>query len=493
MDGTLETNTNQHILSTVFRKYPELEAIRQSFQKELGIAAITDEHQPVIATGHQPVVYYPGILCKNYLAGKWAQQLKGKAVNFVVDSDKARINVPIPYQENQELFRTEAGIANTSDQVFADFFPSREQVGQFLQTIETSLATLSYPEFYKACQLYQQAFKKVFEETGADFIQTLMVLRNRFDVSLGYDIRDIRVSEVVKTQAFYQYVYYITRYAKRFQYIFNNAVKVYKSEHYQPVRSLHQANSWYELPFWVISRSGRSTLWCRQEVEEIQLSAETMKEPVVISTRHRNENAISEEMRQRIALYPKATTLTFMIRLFLCDGFVHGTGAIEYETINNEVLHSFLNLEHPLTFVTATGDIYLPLTQSSVDEQSLKQDYYQKKKWLEQIERNPMGLLSPEEAKPYKERKKEIAAGLQTEKDHDKRKKIHQQLTRIDEEVKTLFSDQIKHVNEILQFYDQLIKKKEVYFERQYPYFIYPVNHLNADMLDENCISEVHS
>jgi hypothetical protein len=56
-----------------------------------------DTNRPIVATGHQPELFHPGVWFKNFLAGAIARHANGSAANFIVDNDLVRssaIRVP---------------------------------------------------------------------------------------------------------------------------------------------------------------------------------------------------------------------------------------------------------------------------------------------------------------------------------------------------------------------------------------------------------------
>ena len=132
---------NRQWLKQVFENDPEIGQIREEFYEK-----IRKEHgpynRPLIATGHQPVIYYPGLLFKDYFVGEAAARQGGSAWNIIVDTDEAEIDIPVPVYDKGEWQKTRLGLSNEKRKAFAAFSPASEETEKFMQSIESSLATL---------------------------------------------------------------------------------------------------------------------------------------------------------------------------------------------------------------------------------------------------------------------------------------------------------------------------------------------------------------
>ena len=184
-------------------------------------------------------------------------------------------------------------------------------------------------------------------------------------------------------------------------------------------------------------------------------------------------------------LLPKAPTLTLIIRMFFSDLFIHGTGGVEYEKINNAFIQSFFQLNAPLHFTTASGNIFFPFEKDLPDLNNPNHQYQEIQKWIKEYKRNPEELLTSENASTYKEKKKALALRMQ-ETEPGKRKPIHQQMEQLNKQMQEILAAQYAEMNKKLEFYKQVFTNKTIYLERQYPYFIYPQGILTKSRFDAN-------
>ena len=472
---------NKSLRDTILENFQEIQAIHTSFWRELNKQY--HPNAPVIATGHQPVFYYPGILFKDYLAGKLANETGGTALNFIVDSDEGAIEIPVPCLKGQKLSKTQVSLKTQSDTAFSAFKPSLEEIKRFFINIEHNLYTLNGngEHIRQSFQEYQRAFTEKFEETE-DYIQTTSELRSAFDKALGLDIIDVRISELSNTLPYNLFILYIIKYIQEYQFHFNKAIDERTNKNFQPVKKLSKTNEGYELPFWLLKNTRRHTVFAKQEADQIVLSTPETEDEISINANAPSEIQ-AEELNRKITLYPKAPTLTFMIRIFFSDLFIHGTGAVDYEKINNQFLQSFFQINAPLKFISATGNIYLPLESDLPDLQELKTNYEQLKKWKKEYKRNPEDLLSAETAEKYKKQKKNLARQMKEAEPH-KRKEIHNQMEQLNEEMRIHLAEDFEENETLLTHYGKILEKEHIYMERKYPYFLYPEGTLTREQFE---------
>jgi hypothetical protein len=480
---------NKSLRDNILENFQEIQNIHTAFWKDLN-----EKYQPnapVIATGHQPIFYYPGILFKDYLAGKLAKKTSGTALNFIVDSDEGAIEIPVPCLKGQELSKTQVSLKTQSDTAFSEFNPSLEDIKRFFIDIESNLYTLNGngEHIRQSFQNYQKAFTQKIKDTG-DFIHTTSEIRSDFDKDLGMDSIDIRISELSNSHPYNLFILYIIKHIQEYQFHFNKAIDERTNKNFQPVKKLSKTNEGYELPFWLLKNTRRHTVYAKQEADQIVLKSPETEDKISINANAPSEIQ-AEELNRKVTLYPKAPTLTFMIRIFFCDLFIHGTGAVNYEKINNQFLQSFFQINAPLKFISATGNIYLPMEKDLPDLQDLKQYYEQLKQWKKEYKRNPEELLSTQTAKKYKSQKKNLARQMK-EAEPQKRKEIHKQMEHLNEEMRVHLAEDFEENETLLTHYEKILEKEHIYLERKYPYFLYPEGTLTKKQFETNLQAEMY-
>lgn len=473
---------NRKLLERIFSKDKELAAIQKELREETGILP-NRKNDYIIATGHQPIPYYPGLLFKNFFTGNKAKKLDIKAFNFVVDSDQGFIKVPVPYKKEEDYRKIQIPFKENPRTVLAGFQPTDKKVKEFLHTIGNHLKTLDKKEFSQSFTRWKNEFMEKYN-TNQSFIDALIVTRNQTETDLGLSLQDVKISKIAKTKAYYSFVAYIINHIERFREVYNFSVKRKSKGNYQPVKLIQENDGWIELPFWLVNDQYRFPVMIKKNENKIKVLSKEGKTNFSLSIDQKNN--LADQLKNKILLYPKATTLTFMIRLFFCDLFVHGTGAVEYEQVNNDFIKRFFHLDTSLSFYAVTGNIYLPLLGNKRDHGNLQKRYKKNLKWLKEAERNPEDLLDKKTADHYKEKKKELALQMKNEKEAGNRKRLHQELERLNEEMKPYLKDQMEKTKKMLLHDKYILNHEQIFLERYYPYFIYPQNTLTIENFQKN-------
>ncbi len=482
---TQSLQANRQWLKTLFSRYHEIGHIRENFDRLLENHYGISNERPV-ATGHQPVIYHPGLLFKNHFTGQAARQMgTTPAINLVVDTDLAHVNVPVPAYSHGEPVKTFARIANEKELTFSAFHPSHEQVQAFFTFIREHITSLAQDRITEAFDQYKAAFDQAYRD-GSSFVDALVILRNRFDAWLGYPIRDVKVSGLARSFPYWQYIAFILQHIEAYRTAYNQAIEENRRKDYQPVRFMHQYQGWIELPFWLEDNGQRHSVYFKKQPGQFRFWAPEAQREITLSLNGTTPEQVAEQLQEHLILYPKATTLTQLIRLFLCDVFVHGSGAAEYEQVNNRFLQLFFSMDRAPAFYTATGDLYLPFSDDMPDLKDVKADHHRKSKWLREAHRNPEGQLDNRLAEQYKKKKKAIAQKMSQENQPERRKDYHHQLQEVDRQIKEELKPQIEQVKQELAHYESLLEKQDVYFERRYPYFLYPAEELTQENFREH-------
>ncbi len=473
---------NRRLLEHIFSNDNELADIRKKIREEAGIMG-DQKSENTIATGHQPIPYYPGLLFKNFFAGRQAEKIGVEAFNFIVDSDNGSIKVPVPSKKNGDYRKELIILKENPHTVFEGFQPSEKTVDNFLHSIGKQLKTIDKKEFYDAYKAWKAEFIKIYKQNHS-FIDALINMRTQLEKKLGFSLINKKISEIAKSNAYYRFISYIIKHIEKYKEAYNNSVEKKSKGDYQPVKRMHETDGWIELPFWLIQNNKRYSIKIKKAHEKLNVASK--EADIYFSVSTKNWDKLATELKKNILLYPKATTLTFMIRLFFCDIFVHGTGAVEYELVNNDFIKRFFHLENTLSFYAVTGNIYLPLHGNRLNHEELQKKYNENKKWLKEAERNPEDLLDPETANHYKSKKKELAIQMKNEEDAGKRKKLHQQLENMNEEMKIHLKDQMDKIKKEISTEEYILDNEQIFLERYYPYFIYPQNTLTTENFQNN-------
>ncbi|MFP4018094.1 MAG: hypothetical protein ACLFUH_02500 [Bacteroidales bacterium] len=482
MDIQSAIKLNQNLLKEIFSKDKKLHDIKEELRKETGLQSGNRENL-TIGVGHQPVTYYPGLLLKNFFAGSQAKRLNINAINFIVDSDNGPLDVPVPFFKNGYYGKEIIQLKKNPEIIFQNYNLSVPEVENFFHRTRDNLQTLNNQEVIQAFEEWENKFWVIYNKEN-NFPEALSYMRNDFEKGRGIKFHDIKISSIAGTNAYYRFIWYIIEHLNDFCKIYNDAVLNQSSEKYSPVKCLYSEKGWTEIPFWMIKEGKRYRVEIKKNINYLEVRSKEAGNQFSIDI---TSNAV-EELKNTILLYPKATTLTIMFRLFFCDLFVHGFGAVEYEKVNNEFMKKFFNLKTSPLFYAVTGDIYFPFFSDMPDYNEAEKEKKEKEKWLKEFQHNPANLLNRETSLKFKQKKMHIVKAMRKEENKKKKKDYHQMLKMIDSQIKNSLSPEKEDVQKNLNGIQFFLENQKIFFERKYPYFIYPRNVLAYDNLEKNMI-----
>ena len=456
-------NYNTQILSDFYSKNKEFFNLKLKLLKELNLFNFKDFK--IIATGHQPIFYYPNILCKNFFVSKNAKELNMLPLNIVVDTDLFEIKIPVPYKENNKYKINYFEIPNPQNLTFNQFKINLNELEKFFKKIEKSLKTLKIESVTNNFKNYYRNFLKFYKK-NENFVDTITQLRKDFEKNIGINLIDIKVSKISKTFAFYKFFFYIVKNIESFSEIYNTQLKEKKFKEAKPLK-IDSKN--FELPFWYFENR-RLNLFLQKNNKNIIFFSE--KEKIIeLNIEKFSEDEILNILKNRLIIFPKAITLTLFIRLFLANLFIHGTGGSRYEKIGDFIIENFFNLKN-LKYIVVTGEISFPF---EIDINKIENEFNHKRKILNELLYHPEKFMDDEKRNFYLNLKKELVNKLKTSNDKNERKAIHQKLKNIDIEMRNFFMRQIKSIQKELKENEEILRQKKVFVEKSYPYFIYPL------------------
>ena len=366
----------------------------QAAQDRLCINELTLDYEtikniPIIQTGHEPILYHPGIWIKNHLVQYLVNKLDGIGVNMIVDNDACNMGfmyVPILSKISPSVGKV-AFVKNKDhvayeEIVFDDFGP----ILQFKEEVIDLLSKNDFREDVKTTMedmqdMFGQFINRIgeYHQQGcSDMVGLLTAARRSFEEDVGIENLEAPVSWMCDTDGFYHFLLHILYEAGRFAKIYNEKLAEYRCIHKirskaNPLPDLKVLGNSIELPFWVWKAEGqRAKCYRVNEGEDIKITDGAE----VLVTLKKNDDVINNITRLRILMEagikirPRAITTTMFSRLFFSDVFIHGIGGAKYDTITDEIIKEFFGIDPP-DFITISATLYLPLDAYDSDERGL--------------------------------------------------------------------------------------------------------------------------
>ncbi len=349
----------------------------RAYHERLGLPMPADASpsMPVIATGHQPELYHPGVWVKNFAVAGIAQKTGGVGLNLVVDNDipkAAAIRVPHAVGEN---LRTQAvsfddwiSEAPFEDQHVND--PARFAAfpGEVRRVLDGLVAAPLLKRFWPHVMNAPSSVTRVGERFARG--------RRLIEEEWGVRNWDVPLSTICETDAFLWFASHLLAQLPRFQAVHNQALKEYRTLYHirsknHPVADLGREGEWLEAPFWAWRKEEprRRPLLARQLAKTMELRIAGERTPFaelpLASDREAccAVEALRELPEKGIRLRTRALTTTMFARFFLSDLFIHGIGGAKYDELGDEIAKRFFHINPP-EFLTLSMTLHLGLPTS---------------------------------------------------------------------------------------------------------------------------------
>lgn len=345
----------------------------------------------LLATGHQPFLFHPGIWIKHLLVERLAG-MEAAALSVPVDSDAAEeIGVDVPHLDGGPSTSPGAGLRMVREVLLqapadvpyeAQSPPSPHAWQEFLHRVHGHVRTLPAVEVREAFDEFARLNATL--PGTLDIGAFLTMARRRYEGPRRY--LEVPISHLAQGPAFQRFVVHILRDAARFAQCYNRHLDAYRERYNvrtaaQPFPNLEIEGTRIELPFWVVREGRRHPLYAAPVPRGWRLWASGAPAGSV-----RDDHAFEDVTGLQIR--PRALTLTAFTRLCLADLFVHGVGGGRYDRVTDAVIREFFGLEPP-GYAVVTATLYLPLGEYDVVEQRRRLQ-----RQLLDLQHNPERLLS---------------------------------------------------------------------------------------------------
>jgi hypothetical protein len=424
------------------------------------------EPMPIIATGHQPPPFHPGVWIKNFLAGSLASAVGGVALNLLVDNDEAR----------GQAYRFPAGAAAAQ----VEFAPPggglafEEQPPGVLraETIHDVLAAAP-PE---CAEPFRTSWKHLIAAMpgAASLGEALAVARHRLEEEVGLRNIELPVSQLADSKAFSVFLAeMLARHGELFA-AYNDSLAEYRRAYRersaaQPVPDLARDGRRVETPFWVW-RTGerRRRLWVEPSAGGLTLSAD------------RDEigdaSCLADLRKAGWKIRPRALSMTLFVRLAVGDTFIHGLGGALYDQITDGIFERFFRVRPP-EIVLASCTVRLPLKGWPATERDLANALRAVRDWRYNPDRKmAAAVLARPEARVLVEEKRRLIASRSAAREDRHRAFIR--IHEINEALAALEPDGPRAAARDLERVRREVEQNAILHDREYPFCFHDAGQL---------------
>ncbi len=369
-------------------------------------APCTDSTELIYVTGHQPLLFHPGVWVKNFAVGNLAQQPGALGINLVVDNDtftSPSLRIPGGNRQNPSFGYLDFDRGHAVRPWEGAEIQDRKLFESFGTRTCDAMAQWGFTP------LMQQLWPLVVERsrTSPLLADCFTAARNQLERQWGARNLELPLSRLCCQDSFLWFFSHIVAQLPRFRETYNSALAEYRQvnkirSRTHPVPELRQQDGWQEAPFWIwrdISTE-RRPVYARQAGPELHLQdGETVFARLPLTPDSQACCAVEvlrELPKQGLHLRTRALTTTLFTRLCFADLFLHGIGGAKYDEMTDRIMARFYGLTPP-TFMSVSATVLLPMEPFSVTAA----DVTKSTSLLRNLQYNPEQFFGPAERERF--------------------------------------------------------------------------------------------
>jgi hypothetical protein len=352
------------------------------------------ERTLVLASGHQPQLFHPGVWYKNFELSRLARSINGVALHLIIDNDisgLAAIRVPAG-SLGQPRIETAAYDCLREDIPFEDrAVDDRLLFESFGRRVEQLIRPFVAEPLVRE---YWPAAVEAARRTGRLGL-AIAQARHFLEAQWGLATCELPLSDVCESLSFRLFLAGIWSELSRFIDVYNQSLYEYRRVHRirsrtHPVPPLERDGEWLEAPCWIWTRDDprRRRLFLRRQSGVLELTDRaSLRHGIaapdggeLASTADNLARLSAEGVRVR----PRALMTTMYARLLVSDLFLHGIGGGKYDQLTDAIIERFFGITPP-SFLVLSATLELPIPRPDArDEERLRID-----RTLRDLEFNP--------------------------------------------------------------------------------------------------------
>ena len=457
----------------------------------------------LFVSGHQPALFHPGVLVKNFAVAELANRTGGVGLNLIVDNDMLStptVRLPagdfceptvhtVEFDEPQPPQPWEDATIQNAE-LFSSF-PDRTV--QALQPWKIDpLVTEIWPA---AC---------VVAKRTKSLVNALTAARCQLERNFGFGNLELPMSQLCDSEPFRWFFCHLVANLPKFRDVHNQVLDQYRSinrirSQTHPVPGLTEHDGWLEAPFWVWSLDDkqRKRIFVRQLDGQIELSdGKTAFCKLTLNSESDIAAAVDQLAtlaKQGLKIRTRALTTTLFARLCLSDLFVHGIGGAKYDEMTDRILSRFYQVSAP-AFSTLSATLHLPfeqhfnVTQADVlrlNQLSRDLKFNSDRHLSDGRSTEAISLIEQKRALIVQQQQAKNRTGLSRNERKSHRWENHQRYQRfqkIDRQLVKFTETQQRQLSEEVQLLNQQLAANTVLEDREYSFCLYHAEKLQNFM-----------
>ena len=414
----------------------------------------------VIMTGHQPVIFHPGILYKTVLLSRFVRENNALGILVLIDTvegDAGRFLVPTV--QNGKYVIEQASVCTESGPMPRQRVAGSRELRETFERVHSDLYRLG---FYKEAQQAVDSGKRYHLLTGQPIVMANSIVRRAYEGQATY--LEVPLSRLVDLPTVREFFRRVLQDAVRFHKIYNQTLDAFRRDNNiknlaNPFPNLHSDGVSRELPFWRID--GQTGL----------------REPL----RVKSDDCQWKEYDGEIT--PRGMLITILLRLFASDLFIHGTGGAAYDKCTDTFIKDYFGVTPP-AFCVASATRYLFAQELARQERFDHRDQ-RLRDMLYNVERYLSKGAFPDEIRDsvtsIAARKRELIGQLKEAKaSGQSASEYGKQLQQIDQRLKRLIREVLDA--ELQGIHRLKSEQRKLITNREFPFFYFERDKLFRDL-----------
>jgi len=424
---------------------------------------------PILAAGHQPFAFHPGVVVKSAAISEQAGRLNGAAIFFSVDSDEFRTEtVPLPTVDSG-LTRFDYYLFPQTGKTLYETAEA-DPPGLLAQRFRTMQKILAHERLRAPAETFNRFMRKI-ESVNLDdagYTARVAALRRAWGAGVIDRFAELPVSRFCSQAPFLTFARDIVEKIEIFAPIYNAELARYrkaKKLRYpaNPFPDLAVEQGRIETPFWILDGAARERLFVvRDAAGRTMLAGETG-----------GFRPFSDIESGALRIRPRAITLSIFLRLFVCDLFVHGVGGSKYDTITDPIIRRFYRLEPP-EYACVSATLW-PGIEADDPRPRIEEVH----RALRGMEHHPEKTKGAEDLVAAMAGEKEELVAMIRQPGADK-KILGPRIAELNREMSVALAPFRKKLEKLLAALESKEKERRAAQARDYPYFLYEPERIAA-------------
>ena len=346
----------------------------QEFQEHLirisGLTGIADfqsvpasgmnSSMPLLMSGHQPLIYHPGLVVKLSQLSSFAGEAGGPGINIIVDTDEGdggAFCYPGNFDGELPRLLKSSFSAGSGIFLFQHLLPEAEQRKRRDEVIRS----LEESQMSGAAAGFSKAAVRLEKLAGYPVVDAHAILLSLYPFGRG--VLQLPLSRLLNRKPVQNFFGSILLDYREFWRAYNDILDTHRVERKiknlaNPFPNLKWHEDLFEMPFWLIDslEQKRFPLFIREEGGTLRLFKGGSDFPIPQSAEGKGLGPGLEN--GSLLLCPRGAMITILLRMLCSDFFIHGLGGARYDAVADALMAEYFHAAPP-PFVIVSGNRYL--------------------------------------------------------------------------------------------------------------------------------------